>query len=300
VSDLTKPENRYEADQGKLLEVYLPIRSPGGQRLLFEAYFRYGAVAESGSRVWRSVAPITLGALIALELVQIPLAWSLASRLRQRQREREGLLRQTVEASEIERRRIASDLHDGVVQDLAGVALSLSAASRSGVDQTTADLLDHSSAEVRDTIKSLRSLLVEIYPPNLVDEGIESALTDLLAKANTRGITTHLDVDATLVNLPDAVAGLVYRSAQEALRNVLAHAHAANVSIRLASPDSKVVLEVTDDGIGFDGDPKAPDDEGHHFGLRGLSALVNDAGGAVDVRSALGAGTTVRVEVPVA
>ena len=93
VSDLTKPENRFERAQRKLLEVYLPIRTPDGERLLFEAYFRYDAVVESGSNVWRSFAPITIGALIALELVQIPLAYSLARRLRQRQLEREGLLR---------------------------------------------------------------------------------------------------------------------------------------------------------------------------------------------------------------
>ena len=103
MSDLSAPENRYERSQKKLLEVYLPIRTPNGQRLLFEAYFRYGAVSAAGSRIWRSFAPISLGALIVLELVQIPLAWSLARRLRQRQREREALLRQALDASDLER-----------------------------------------------------------------------------------------------------------------------------------------------------------------------------------------------------
>src|SRR4051794_26902211 len=125
VSDLSKPENRFERDRGKLLEVYLPIRTPSGNRLMFEAYYRYDAVAASGQRIWRSFAPISLAALLFLELVQIPLAWSLARRLRDRQRERERLLQQTIEASDLERRRIAADLHDGVVQDLAGVAYSL-------------------------------------------------------------------------------------------------------------------------------------------------------------------------------
>ena len=83
------PENRYERQFGKLLEVYLPIRQPSGNALLFEAYYRYEAVAASGRKVWRSFAPVALGALIVLELVQIPLAWSLAARLRHRQRERD-------------------------------------------------------------------------------------------------------------------------------------------------------------------------------------------------------------------
>lgn len=99
VSDLSRPENRDERPFGKLLEVYLPIRSPNGQRLLFEAYYRYAAVSASGRRIWSSFAPVSLGALVVLELLQIPLAWSLAKRLRQRQREREVLLHRALEAS---------------------------------------------------------------------------------------------------------------------------------------------------------------------------------------------------------
>src|SRR3954451_2339655 len=170
VSNLAKPENRLERPFGKLLEVYLPIRTPSGERLLFEAYYRYDAVSSSGSRIWRSFAPVTIGSLIALELVQIPLAWSLARRLRDRQRDRERLLEQAIDASDNERRRIAGDLHDGVVQDLAGVAYSLAGSSRKqDVPPGTAVLLDRSAEQVRDSIKSLRSLLVDIYPPKLDD-----------------------------------------------------------------------------------------------------------------------------------
>src|SRR5262249_37421214 len=129
VSDLSKPENRYERNHGKLLEVYLPIRVPDGSPLLFEAYFRYAAVSASGQRIWSSFAPVTVGALVVLALIQVPLAWSLARRLHQRQQEREYLLQRSLEASDVERRRIATDLHDVVVQDLAGVALQLAAAA---------------------------------------------------------------------------------------------------------------------------------------------------------------------------
>ena len=101
VSDLSSPENRFERSAGKLLEVYLPIRTPNGSGCLFEAYFRYDAVSAAGARIWRSFAPISLGALIVLELVQIPIAWSLARRLRQRQREQEGLLRPALDASDL-------------------------------------------------------------------------------------------------------------------------------------------------------------------------------------------------------
>ncbi|MDQ1434814.1 MAG: two-component system, NarL family, sensor kinase [Actinomycetota bacterium] len=299
VSDLSKPENRFERSYGKLLEVYLPIRAPNGQRLLFEGYFRYSAVSSSGARIWRSFAPISLGALVALELVQLPLAWSLARRLRQRQREREGLLQRAIDASDTERRHIAADIHDGVVQNLVGVAFTLGgAARRDDVQPETAQLLGESANEVRVSVKALRSLLVEIYPPNLFDEGLVPALTDLFARASGRGIVTTLDDEGLSGSPPAAVSGLLYRAAQEALRNVLAHAHATTVTMRVSDNDRIATLEVVDDGVGFDPAQLPSRAREGHFGLHGLTDLVADAGGRLTVESAPGAGTTVRVEVP--
>ena len=165
VSDLSKPENQDERQFGKLLEVYLPIESPGGTPLLFEAYYRYQAVSASGTRIWRSIAPVSLGALALLEVLQIPVTWSLARRLRQRQQERESLLHRSLAASEVERRRIATDLHDGVVQDLAGVALTLAGAARDrGMPEVPAAVLEHAATSIRSSITALRTTLVDIYP----------------------------------------------------------------------------------------------------------------------------------------
>ena len=299
VSDLSKPENRFERGQGKLLEVYLPIRTPGGERLLFEAYYRYDAVSASGRRIWRSFAPISLGALVALQFVQIPLAWSLARRLRDRQRERERLLRQAIEASDVERRRIASDLHDGVVQDLAGVAYSLAASSRNReLPAPAAALLDESAGHVRESITTLRTLLVDIYPPKLADAGLAGALTDLLAPARSRGLDVSLDAAELSEPLPQPQAALLYRAAQEALRNAVRHAHASSVRVRVASTPDAATLDVVDDGVGFDpATAQAATAEGH-LGLRGLADRVADAGGRMRVDTAPGEGTRVRVEVP--
>jgi signal transduction histidine kinase len=300
ISDLGKPENRFERQYHKLLEVYLPIRTPSGQRLLFEAYFRYDAVAASGSRIWHSFAPVAIGGLVALELVQIPLAYSLARRLRDRQRERERLLRQALEASDTERRRIAGDLHDGVVQDLAGVAYSLAGSSRTAdVDATTASLLDRSAEQVRDSIKSLRSLLVDIYPPKLEDAGLASALTDLLAGVQHRGVATRLDTDALPQPLPQHVSRVLWRAAQEAVRNVVANAHATTLTVNAAGHDGVATLDVVDDGQGFEPSVLPEREEAGHIGLRGLTDLVTDAGGRVRVESTAGAGTRVHVEVPI-
>ena len=171
VSDLSGPENRYETER-KLLEVYTRVETPSGTPLLFETYFNYGGVTEVGRNLWLQFAPITIAALILLELVQIPIAWSMARRLQASQQERERLLRHALEASDAERRRIASDLHDGVVQELTGVSLTLAAQGRTSIEPQQA--LDASEA-IRSSVKSLRSLLVEIYPPNLAEEGLESA-----------------------------------------------------------------------------------------------------------------------------
>jgi signal transduction histidine kinase len=152
VSDLTLPENRYERHFGKLLEVYLPIQGPGGRPLLFEDYVRFGAITASEQRLFSRFAPALGAALLLLWLVQLPLAWSLAQRLRQRQREREALLQRALDSTALERRRIAQHLHDGVVQDLAGVSYALAAAGdrleRAG-PPGAADLLRDAAAATR-------------------------------------------------------------------------------------------------------------------------------------------------------
>src|SRR3954451_11472992 len=233
ISDLTEPENRFEQEFGKLLEVYLPVQTESGRPVLFEAYYRYSLVADNGTRLWRSFAPISLGALVLLELVQIPIAWSLARRLRERGREREALLRQALEASDVERRQIASDLHDGAVQDLAGVAYALSAAARRGAnDASDVAAVEESAEAVRRSIRSLRSLIVDIYPPDFADADFDSALTELLSRATDRGLAADLDIaglNGTV--LPESTARLLYRAAQEGVRNTLDHAGASAVRI---------------------------------------------------------------------
>jgi len=297
IGDLSKPENRFERGRGKLLEVYLPVRTPSGQRLLFEAYSSYAAVSNSAWRIFRAFAPISLGALVALEVVQLPLAYSLAQRLRRRQHERESLLQQALDASDSERRRIAADLHDGVVQNLAGVAYSMTAIARdAALKPPDAVALGHSAADVQEAIRALRSLLVEIYPPNLAETGLETALTDLLARVNGRGVAASLHTSESVDELPAATAGLIYRITQEALRNVVTHANATSVAVRVDTSNGNANLDVIDDGVGFD--PEAAVGAGH-LGLRGLTDLVADVEGHLHVESAAGKGTSVHATVPI-
>jgi two-component system, NarL family, sensor kinase len=304
VSNLEEPENVFERELGsKLLEVYLPIHTPNGQPLLFEAYYRYNSVQASGTRLWRSFAPISLGALVMLEVVQIPLAWSLARRLRKRLQERESLMQRALDASAVERRQIASDLHDGVVQDLAGVAYALSARARVRTGDPGNDAEADSEAEqiaetVRESIRALRSLVIDLYPPNLREEGLASALRDLTDRTREGGLPADLDTEELRDPLPDAVAGLLYRAAQEGLRNALQHAGATHVLVRVATKDRHAILEVIDDGTGFDERVLNEREAAGHVGLKALRGLVMDGGGSLDVRSAGEGGTTMIVEVP--
>jgi signal transduction histidine kinase len=286
VSDLAKPENRFERGFGRLLEVYLPIRTPNGTPLRYETYYRSSFVSARGSRIFREFLPVMLGALILLALTQLPLAWRLARRVQRGRVEREQLLTRAIEASDVERRRIARDLHDGVVQDLAAVSYSLAATAEGAPDPFSSELRK-AAAETRHGIGQLRSLLVEIYPPELHRAGLEAALADVLGAAEARGLETELDVEPA--RLDRDREALFFRVAQEAVRNVVKHARARHVSVRV----HRASLVVEDDGRGFD--PTRAQRDGH-FGLRLLQDLVNEAGGTLEIDSKPGRGTRVTVE----
>jgi two-component system, NarL family, sensor kinase len=297
VSDLSRSENRFDRFDEKLLEVYLPIRAPDGRPLLFESYQRFASVSASGRRLWTAFAPALIGGLLLLQLVNLPLAHSLVRRLRRGQEEREALLRRALDASQTERRTIAADLHDGVVQDLVAVSYSLSAeARRINGDQGGAPsrALQEGAAKTRDSVRALRTLLVDIYPPNLHQTGLASALSDLATTYTNRGLETTVDIDS--FHIGEAHERLLFRCAQETLRNAAKHSGATRATVSARFDGDAIVLEVSDDGRGLD--DASPAAEGH-FGLRLISDLVADAGGSVALRSASGEGTTVRVVLPV-
>jgi len=291
VSDLDKPENRFEREFGELLEVYVGLTTPSGKPLRYEEYYRSSFIDDRGTRIFREFGYIALAALILLALIQLPLAWQLSRRVQRGQKERMELLQRAVEASERERRRIAADLHDGVVQNLAGVSYSLSAAA-STAPPDLAPTLEEAAAETRQGLRELRSLLVEIYPAELQREGLEAALEDLLAPCAAKGLQTHLEVDDG--DLPEDVERLFFRAAQEALRNAVKHAGAERIDVEVERRDGTATLRIDDDGSGFVVGEQAGES---HFGLRVLGDLVHEVGGDLDIQSEPGRGTTVRVKV---
>ena len=300
-SDLTRPENRTERAFKRLVEVYVGIRGPGGVPLLYEDYERSSTISASSRRQWEGLLPALVGALLVLYLIQLPLAYSLARRLRAKQREREQLLRRAIDASDLERRRIAADLHDSAVQRLAGVSLSLAAAARANPkagDESTRQAMANAASQTRETIRELRTLLVDIYPETLQRAGLPAALSDLVAPLKAAGIAVRLDVPASL-ELADDTEALFYRVAQEALRNARSHGEATEVAVTVEQDDHSAVLRVIDNGHGFSPEGSDEDGESRHFGLRLMQDLADHADGRLDVEAAPGDGTSVRLEVPV-
>lgn len=296
LSDLSKPENASQRGFGELLEVYQRIETPDGDPLLFEIYQRQSTIDARAGDVLGTLWPLVVAPLVVLLGIELTLAWRMARRLEQSTQDREHLLRRALDASEDERRRIAADLHDGVVQDLAGVSYTLAAladtADAAG-DDDQSRRLTRASAETRRSVRSLRSLLVEIYPPNLADTGIEGALADLGAVASRNGTTVAVEVDPA-VDLDQVGMAVVYRVAREALQNVTKHARADQVDVTLVPDGGTTVLTVRDDGVGFD---PATVPEGH-VGLRLLRDLAAEHGADLVIASAPGEGSTVRLVVP--
>jgi two-component system, NarL family, sensor kinase len=322
VSDLSEHENRYErAFGGDLVEVYSRIRSPEGEPLLFEAYYSAADIAKQRKQVYDRFQPIALGGLLVLVALTTPLLWGLTRRLDRTRRDRQRLLEAAADASESERRRIARDLHDVVVQDLAGTSFALSATLRDPrTPPDTAQRLSPMSDSLRSSLRALRSLLVEIYPPDLGADGLTAALQDLVAPAVGAGVTPTVEV-YDVGDVSDESIRLVWRVAQEAVRNSIRHANARHLAVQVRTIDDLLHLDVTDDGDGFGdgaarpvaasvgaaakgsggrgGDSSAPagSPEPGGIGLRSLRDLIREAGGRLEVRSTPGRGTTVHLEV---
>jgi len=277
------------------------VWTPGGDPLLFEAYFRYDAVSSRSTQLWHGFVGILVSSLLATLLLLTPLGWSLVKRARRAQAQRETLLQRAADVSLIERRRIAGALHDGLVQELAAASYVVSAqaerAERHGDDESAQALRD-TAASVRSGIGGLRALLVDLYPPNLRSAGLVSALRDVSATLVGRGLHVDLDLDEAAVDrLGVEEQEALFRVGQEALRNAERHARASSVQVRVSGHDGFVRLQVEDDGVGM-AEPAAagrPDS----FGRKLMADQAERVGAVLAVRTAAGEGTGVRLDIPV-
>ena len=286
VSDLSRPENRYERSFGTLVEVYLPVVATNGVKLLFETYQLDSAIQADQERIWSGVFPALVAGLALLFIVQVPLSWRLALRLQRSSRDRAALLQRAIDSSETERWRIAGDLHDGPVQNLTAVSLTLGSAAMRLADpgretpghDELLSVMQTASAESRTAIRELRTMIMEIAPPDLDRGGLDGALGRLAAVAQEHGLVARVEANTSSVSHPADDLPLIYRTAQESVRNVLKHAGASSVMIRLTREDGRLTLEVVDDGSGFSPEELRRRQQNGHVGLSLLQERVAEAG----------------------
>jgi signal transduction histidine kinase len=203
-------------------------------------------------------------------------------------------LRRVVGAQELERARLARELHDETGQALMSILLGLKTVeeSRSAEEMRTA------SATLRElvvaTLQDVRRLAVELHPKALDDFGLVAALERLTSEFSAKtGIAVELEAALRDERLPVEVETALYRLVQEALTNVVKHAHATRVSIVLTRKERSVAAVVEDDGRGF-----APGDDSEGLGLVGMKERVGLLDGRFEIESTERAGTTIVVEIP--
>jgi GAF domain-containing protein len=197
-----------------------------------------------------------------------------------------------------ERQRLARELHDSVTQALYGATLYAEAAGRQ-LAAGQVDLVSEHLTELRETaqeaLREMRSLIFELRPSVLESEGLVTALRARLEAVEERaGLEVAFQVKGE-ADLPAGIEEGLYRVAQEALNNALKHACAHCISVALERREEAVVLEIVDDGVGFDPSTAV---EGGGLGLDGMIERATQMGGELTLDSEPGAGTTVRVEVP--
>jgi signal transduction histidine kinase len=205
-------------------------------------------------------------------------------------------LRRVVETQELERRRLARELHDETGQALASILLGLKALDEKTDDAGARTSIEELRELVVATLQDVRRLAVELRPSALDDFGLVAALERLADSfAEQSGISVDFQSALAEERLPDEAETALYRIVQESLTNVVKHAQARRVSILLTRANGVVKAVVEDDGRGFD--PERTNDGGH--GLVGMRERLALLGGRLEIESARDAGTTVAAEVPV-
>jgi signal transduction histidine kinase len=196
-----------------------------------------------------------------------------------------------------ERERIGMDLHDGIIQSIYGLGLSLESAYLDDDPQNAKERMKGAMDGLNHVIRDIRSYILDLRPRKLGDEGLVSGIKRLMTefRANTLIETSLTGADVDLNDLPDAHALVLFHICQEALANIAKHAQAKHVQIALWSTAERVLMEISDDGNGFEME-KMNINIGH--GLANMQTRAQAAGGEADISSVLNEGSTILVWVP--
>lgn len=299
LSDSDRPENVYERGMGQLVEVYARAVDQTGQPVLVETYFSAQRLYDRARQLERASLTVLLSALFLLALLLLPLSVWLAKRAERFERERIAAERAVADSVLAERKRLAAELHDGVIQDLTGVGYALYSLSRTVENQAASgagdgvhevlSAVDRIGDIVRSDIAVLRGVSTSMYVSQGKDIDLARMIRDLAA---TEGVPAGV---GALPPLSTAVVSAVFQVAREALRNALRHSGTVP-RLTLQVENERLSLVVADDGTGFDPDRVIGVSDGH-LGLTLLEDAAARVGGVLEVRTAPGAGTVVQLMI---
>jgi signal transduction histidine kinase len=274
------------------VEVYLPLRTASGELVMVEAYHPGGRLDAASRRIWRTFLPMLLAVLVALAVAQLPLVWVQGRRARADAREREVLAREAEQTLQDERGRIATELHEGVVQDLAGAAYALHAAATLPDGASERDLrgaLGHGAEVCRNSMTRMRELLVDLRASEDRVQDLHGAMDALAQPLRESGVEVIVGL-AVERSLPGDTALLMHLAAREILLDVRRHADASLVTVGLVGHGPEVILTVDHNQLaGADGD-RAKRSADPRTRLDSLADRLATQGGslAIDTRSGRG------------
>jgi two-component system, chemotaxis family, CheB/CheR fusion protein len=209
--------------------------------------------------------------------------------------------RQILQAQELERTYLAHEIHDGPVQELAALTFEIVALAARLEDESLQTVLAVINAKLERNIRLLRHIMVTLRPPAVANFGLATALQSHVEdfRQQQPELAVDLDMDADLPVLPEEMVLGIYRICQQALYNIVQHARASKVWVRLYRQDAHLVLEAEDNGVGFVMPEQLIDlPRRKHLGIVGMMERASAIGGELTVRSAPDQGTLVRVLVP--
>jgi signal transduction histidine kinase len=216
-----------------------------------------------------------------------------------KERQLQGFVARTVQAQEDERRRVATEIHDGVTQQLISIWYRLNACERSMPEDSAAARaeLDAAKELVDEALDEARAAIYDLRPATLDDLGLVPALQALASRLFDSDVSVAIDTDIR-EGLPSHLETALYRIAQESLNNIRKHASASNVTVAIRHSPSGVFMEIQDDGSGFDLEAYRAARPETSFGLTGMAERVDLLGGHLQVHSRPSEGTIVEIHVP--
>lgn len=218
--------------------------------------------------------------------------YALIRRFLRIKKETASLSSRILTAHEEERKRLARELHDGLGQSLLAVKFNLQRMNK----ETKSSLLEGAIEEISGSIDDLRDISMGLRPPFLDEMGIGAAVR-LYSQKFTEKNGINVDVKTELSVRPTSlIEDNLFRILQEAFSNTVKHAEAENIKVYLGIRDGRIIMEIDDDGRGFD---YGRISQNSGLGLSTMEERINLMGGVFSLRSKSGAGTTIRVEVPV-